>query len=114
MEHSPQHCLVIEGPPLYFEDPQDFLREPTSAGFSLVGFALAAPDVVAWTRDRDELCRSHLRAKYGPVPEVQAPPLENETPAEPDSDEPNMPRKPLASGALNLSPEKFISVRDVA
>ncbi|KAL7060931.1 hypothetical protein AAHC03_010127 [Spirometra sp. Aus1] len=109
LEHSPQHCLVVEGPPLYFIPPmENQISSPSqpkleSSEWDIVGFALAAPDVAAWARDREELCRTYLREKYPKLNQARS------TLGEPASIL-QLQRKPSISGGLSLSTEDLIAL----
>ncbi|VDK34582.1 unnamed protein product [Dibothriocephalus latus] len=66
---------------------------------------MAAPDVAAWARDREELCRTYLREKY---------PKLNHHSTKSTLDESasilQLQRKPSISGSLSLSAEDLIRV----
>lgn len=105
LELSPQHCLVVEGPQLYFQPTEESSSAMTLNGDgeggerNIVGFACAAPEVSAWARDREELCRSHLRGKYPKRDSLKQPDIER-----------LLLNKPGSSGSLCLSVNEFISV----
>ncbi|CDI98119.1 bifunctional protein NCOAT [Echinococcus multilocularis] len=74
LERFPQHCLVVEGPPLFFDAALEASSVSSSTGRSssptaappwdIVAFAFAAPDIGALTRVWDDLRRGQLRVKY--------------------------------------------------
>ncbi|VDL98020.1 unnamed protein product [Schistocephalus solidus] len=109
LEHSPQHCLVVEGPPLYFMPPLENQTstlsqpQPETSEWGIVGFALAAPDVAAWARDREELCRTYLRERYPRLNPVRSTLGES-------SGILQLQRKPSISGILSLSTEDLIAL----
>uniref|UniRef100_A0A5K3EU73 DUF4771 domain-containing protein n=1 Tax=Mesocestoides corti TaxID=53468 RepID=A0A5K3EU73_MESCO len=104
LERFPQHCLVAEGPPLFFDsavETPSSSQADSSLGtppWDIVAFALAAPDIGALTRDRDELRRSQLRAKYPKDSSIRG-------------KYSTMPRKPSINSSLHqLSAEDFIKI----
>ncbi|KAL5108610.1 Protein O-GlcNAcase [Taenia crassiceps] len=110
LERFPQHCLVVEGPPLFFDTALDALSAPGGVGRSsssaaappwdIVAFACAAPDIGALTRLRDDLRRGQLRSKY-PKDEVLCG----------SGNHPPIPRKPSINNTLpQLSVEDFIRI----
>lgn len=79
MELFPEHGLVVEGPPLFFDptNASSTAQTPLSRDIpppsfaphgkepiDIVGFAFAAPDLASMTHLRDNLRRGILRSKY--------------------------------------------------
>ncbi|KAM7535864.1 hypothetical protein Aperf_G00000099991 [Anoplocephala perfoliata] len=110
LERFPQHCLVVEGPPLYFdlvttaETSAECGSSASNSSWDIVGFAFAAPDIVILTRVRDDLRREVLRTKYPKDKTLQS--EENGMQERP----PSILRKPSVtnSALLQLSVEDFI------
>ncbi|CAH8568500.1 unnamed protein product [Dicrocoelium dendriticum] len=74
LEHSPENCLVVEGPP-FISCSSTGVGVTTCAEIKCVGFDFAAPDAVAWARDRTARYRNSLRLKY-PRPSTESPPTD--------------------------------------
>ncbi|VDM16665.1 unnamed protein product [Hydatigera taeniaeformis] len=110
LERFPQHCLVVEGPPLFFDVALETSSVPCGVGRSLsstaapswdiVAFACAAPDIGELTRARDDLRRGQLRTKY-PKDAVLCG----------GENHPSIPRKPSINNDVpHLSVEDFIRI----
>ncbi|TGZ64242.1 hypothetical protein CRM22_006479 [Opisthorchis felineus] len=64
LEHSPENCLVVEGPPLLSSSQSSTDGAEESR---CVGFGLSTADAVAWARGRTQLFKEVLRQRY-PLP----------------------------------------------
>lgn len=76
-------------------------RNATGQSWDVVAFAFSAPDIGALTRERDDLRRDYLRAKY---------PKDESVPS--SGDQSTIPRKPsITNNTLpQLTAEDFIRV----
>eukprot|EP00108_Taenia_solium_P008405 TsM_001145200 transcript=TsM_001145200 gene=TsM_001145200 len=109
LERFPQHCLVVEGPPLFFDAALEAPPVPGAVGRSsstatppwdIVAFACAAPDIGVLTRVWDDLRRGQLRAKYPKDEDLCG-----------NGNHPSIPRKPSINNTLpQLSVEDFIRI----
>ncbi|TPP61792.1 putative Hyaluronidase [Fasciola gigantica] len=80
LEHSPETCFVVEGPPFHpalvhdFNDDQPRVTPNEKNRVQCVGFGFSSVNAVAWARDRSVRYRELLREKYPrsslPVPAV--------------------------------------------
>ncbi|OON18492.1 hypothetical protein X801_05653 [Opisthorchis viverrini] len=64
LEHSPENCLIVEGPPLLSSSQSSTDGAEESR---CVGFGLSTADAVAWARGRTQLFKEVLRQRY-PLP----------------------------------------------
>lgn len=61
LEHSPENCFVVEGPPLFSQ----FSETESAPSMSYcIAFGVSAPDSVSWARDRNLRYRESMRSKY--------------------------------------------------